>query len=276
MPESDVHRRLWGRAGLGRTSVIGQANMRTKRTSALAVALMAVCLPAAWAIGPPRPKAPRAAPRYARQQAFNNREQARAQARQGAHAQGRMQGDGQGYGVDRQPGFGQNAQRPVYEGAQGGNQRQPYNGARAVTPGHLQDWLNRHQNTPVEDQERLLRGDPSFNRQPPAEQQREIQQLHQLNQMPAPQRDRRLERNELMERLTPQQRMSLNRSGRAWNSLPPDRQALMKRAFQDLRNVPPDQRDTVLNSAHYQGAFSPEERGILSDFLRVEPYDPPR
>jgi hypothetical protein len=32
----------------------------------------------------------------------------------------------------------------------------------------------------------------------------------------------------------------------------------------------------VLDSARYQGAFSPEESGILSDFLRVEPYEPAR
>jgi hypothetical protein len=43
-----------------------------------------------------------------------------------------------------------------------------------------------------------------------------------------------------------------------------------------LRSVPPEQRQMVLNSARYQGVFSPEERGILSDFLRVEPYEQAR
>ena len=46
----------------------------------------------------------------------------------------------------------------------------------------------------------------------------------------------------------------------------------MRRAFQDLRAVPLDQRPMVLNSSRYQGVFTPEERGILSDLLRVEPY----
>ena len=50
----------------------------------------------------------------------------------------------------------------------------------------------------------------------------------------------------------------------------------MKNAFHDLSAVPPDQRQTVLNSARYQNQFSPEERGILSNMLRVEPYEPPR
>jgi hypothetical protein len=51
---------------------------------------------------------------------------------------------------------------------------------------------------------------------------------------------------------------------------------MMKNAFRDLRSVPPDQRSTVLNSARYQNQFSPQERGILSDLLRVEPYEPPK
>jgi hypothetical protein len=126
----------------------------------------------------------------------------------------------------------------------------------------------------VQDQERMLRGDPTFNRLAPAEQQRVMQQLHQVNQMPEEQRQRRLARAEMIERLSPQERMQINLSNRRWASLPPERQALMKNAFRDLRAVPLDQRQTVLNSSRYQGVFSPEERGILSDFLRVEPYEP--
>jgi hypothetical protein len=51
---------------------------------------------------------------------------------------------------------------------------------------------------------------------------------------------------------------------------------MMGSAFRDLSAVPPDQREMVLNSARYQNAFSPEERGILSNMLRVEPYEAPR
>jgi hypothetical protein len=80
----------------------------------------------------------------------------------------------------------------------------------------------------------------------------------------------------MIERLSPQDRMSVNLSGHRFAALPADRQTIMKGAFRDLRSVPPEQRQTVLNSARYQGAFSPEERGILSDMLRVEPYQPLR
>lgn len=122
----------------------------------------------------------------------------------------------------------------------------------------------------------MLRNDPSFNRLPSADQKRLTQQLQQVNRMPEQQRDRRLARNEMLERLSPDERMGIARSGRQWGTLPADRQAIMKRAFNDLRGVPPDQRQTVLNSARYQGTFTPQERGILTDFLRVEPYEPAR
>jgi len=161
---------------------------------------------------------------------------------------------------------GQGYARPAYPGV--GNTYAP--------PGHLGAWLNAHRGVPTQDQERMLRNDPSFNHLPQGQQQRLMQQLNRVDQMPEAQRERRLARAENIERLSPQQRAQLQESGRRWTALPPDRQTAMKSAFQDLRNVPPDQRATVLNSARYQNAFSPEERGILSNMLSVEPYQIPR
>ncbi len=122
----------------------------------------------------------------------------------------------------------------------------------------------------------MLRGDPNFRRLSSVEQQRVVQQLHQVGQLSEEQRQRRLARAEMIEHLPPQEQMRVNLSARRWATLPVDRQAMMKRAFQDLRAVPLEQRPTVLNSARYQEAFSPDERGILSDMLRVEPYQPAR
>jgi hypothetical protein len=122
----------------------------------------------------------------------------------------------------------------------------------------------------------MLRGDPSFRRLPPTEQQRVVQQLHQVDQLTEEQRQRRIARADMIEHLPPQERMRINLSARRWATLPVGRQELMKHAFQDLRAVPLDQRPTVLNSARYQGVFSPEERNILTDMLLVEPYQPAR
>lgn len=122
----------------------------------------------------------------------------------------------------------------------------------------------------------MLRSEPSFSRLPSGEQQRLVQQLHQVDNLSDQQRQRRLARANALEHLSPQERSSLNRSNQSFSALPSNRQAIMKRAFQDLRSVPLDQRQTVLNSSRYQGAFSPQERGILTDFLRAEPYEPSR
>ena len=122
----------------------------------------------------------------------------------------------------------------------------------------------------------MLRSDPSFRGLAPSEQQRVMQQLRQVDQMPEPQRQRRLARAEALEHLSPQERTRVTNSAHQWAQQPPDRQSLMKNAFRDLRGVPPDQRMTVLNSQRYKGMFSTQERDILADMLRVEPYLPPR
>ena len=162
--------------------------------------------------------------------------------------------------------LGQGYARPAYPGV----------GGTYAPPGHLGAWLNAHRGVPAQDQERMLRNDPSFNRLPQGQQQRLMQQFDRVDQMPEAQRERRLARAENLERLSPQQRAQVQDSTHRWRMLPADRQTAMKSAFRDLSNVPPDQRQTVLNSARYQNAFSPEERGILGNMLSVEPYQPPR
>ena len=170
------------------------------------------------------------------------------------------------------------APRPAYPGASNrppGYAGTPYAGPARPSlgpPGHLGPWLNEHRG--IQDQEQRLRNDPSFTQLPAGDQQRLLQQLHRVNQMPEEQRERRLARAEALEHMSPQDRMRLNMSGQRLAALPPDRQALVKNAFRDLRGVPLDQRQIVLNSSRYQGVFSPEERGILSDILRAEPYQP--
>jgi hypothetical protein len=199
------------------------------------------------------------------------------QGRPGNNAPGRQQPDRQQPNYGERPGGnvpgaaqGYPAARPAYGGT-------PY----AVRPnpqaaGHLPQWMAQHQSMPVGQQERLLRQEPGFNRLSPGEQQREVQQLHRLNEMPTAQRDRTMARAEAIERLSPAERMQVNQSARQLAAMPPDRQMMVRRAFKDLSAVPVDQRETVLNSARYNATFSPQERGVLSNLLRVEPYEGPR
>ena len=208
-----------------------------------------------------------------------------AQAHPGAPPQqryGRPQQGAGGYAPARpQPGYG-GAGGPAYSGARPAYNGSAYGGGSpyAVRPnpnpqaaGHLPQWMAQHQNMPAAQQERLLRQEPGFNRLTPAQQQHQVQQLYRLNQMPSDQRDRRLARAENFERLSPMEQMQVRQSSSRLATLPPDRQMMVRRAFRDLRGVPVDQRETMLNSARYNATFSPQERGILSNLLRVEPYD---
>lgn len=223
---------------------------------------------------------------YGRQQPNYN--QQRNYGQQGNYGEqrnyGRQQTYGQQQNYGRQPQAagrsGQSYARPAYPGAAGGVRpampgNRPYNYG-AAPPGHLGSWLNQHQNVPLQGQEQLLRNDPSFRQLPQGDQQRLMRQLQQVDRMPRQERERRLARAEMIERMSPQERMQLNQSSRQLQALPADRQQLVKHAFQDLRSVPLDQRQTVLDSQRYQGMFSPQERNILGNLLRAEPYEPAR
>jgi len=188
-----------------------------------------------------------------------------------SHAQpGARPGGGAGQSQRPQAGYGGSPARPAYNGS-------PYSvRANPRAAGHLPDWMAQHRNLPVGQQERLLRSEPGFNRLNPMEQQREVQELHQLNQLPEAQRERRMARNEAMERLSPGEQRQVIQASQDERMLAPDRKAIVRHAFQDLRGVPVDQRDTMLNSARYSATFTPQERGILSNLLRVEPYQQPQ
>jgi len=257
-------------------------NAVAMRQVAMAALIALLLVPAAWGRGQ-RGGAPAFHSAPARHASAGPSQAARSQAGRVQYARPQNQGQTQGYAVQRAaPSYPATAPRPAYQGsatsgpAYPGYARPAYSNPGAAPPGHLGAWLNEHRNVPVQEQERMLRSDPSFNRLPSAAQQRLVQQLHQVNQLPEEQRQRRLARAEALEHMSPQDRMRANLSGRRLATLPADRQALMGRAFQDLRSVPLEQRQMVLNSSRYQGAFSPEERGILSDLLRAEPYEPAR
>jgi hypothetical protein len=143
-------------------------------------------------------------------------------------------------------------------------------------PGHLADWLSQHRDLPPQQQEQLLRRDPYFNHLNPAEQRKVINQLYRVNEMNDQQRQRRMARAEAIERLSPQEKMQVNASAQRMQILPEPRRQMLIRAFRDLRAVPFEQRDAVLSSVYYRTTFSPDERLILHDLLKVEPYEPLR
>ena len=139
---------------------------------------------------------------------------------------------------------------------------------------HLPQWMARHSNLSPKEQQRALENEPGFRDLPQQTQQRMRDQLNRLNNMTPEQRRRMLEHTEAMERLTPSQRDQFRGAMQQYSGLPEDRRRLVARAFRDLREMPPPQRQTILNSDHFRGQFSEQERNTLSGLLAVEPYLP--
>jgi hypothetical protein len=139
---------------------------------------------------------------------------------------------------------------------------------------HLEEWMDRHRNMTLAQQQAALQNEPGFRELPPQTQQRTLNNLAKLNSMPEEQRRRLLERNEMMEHLSPQQRQQVRSATQQFSALPPDRRRLVARAFRDLREMPEAQRQSILTSDRLRGEFSDYERSTLSNLLAVEPYIP--
>jgi len=139
---------------------------------------------------------------------------------------------------------------------------------------HLAQWMDRHSNLPLPQQQKALESEPGFRDLPAETQQRMRDRLTQLNSMPLEQRRRLLERNEAMANLSAPQRQQVRGAMQQFSSLPQDRRRLVARAFRDLREMPDPQRQAILNSDRFRGQFSDQERSTLTNLLAVEPYLP--
>ena len=139
---------------------------------------------------------------------------------------------------------------------------------------HLGQWMDRHNNLPLTEQQRALEKEPGFRDLPQQTQQRMRDRLTQLNNMTPEQRRRTLEHAEAMEHLSPPQRQQVRGALEQYRGLPEDRRRLVARAFRDLREMPQPQRQAILNSDRFRGQFSDQERNTLSGLLAVEPYLP--
>ena len=205
----------------------GVINAGTFRRAALATATLVMCLPVAWARGQhtaprqeraqqPHYSAPRSQPsrpqygKQGRAQNYGRPAQQYPQDRGAAPQNRGTQGAPMNPAMGTRPGYAGNP----YQGQGYGRPNYPrYMQPGYAPPGHLGAWLNQHRGVPLQDQERMLRSDPSFNRLPQADQQRLVNRLHQVDQMPEAQRERTLARAEALERLSPQERAQVNRLG---------------------------------------------------------------
>jgi len=152
----------------------------------------------------------------------------------------------------------------------------PGAGHTAQNQEHLPQWMDRHKDLPLAQQQKALEGEPGFHDLPSETQQRLRDRLTQLNSMPPEQRRRVLERNEAIGNLTVPQRQQLRGAMQQFSSLPTDRRRMVAKAWRDLREMPEPQRQSILSSDRFRGQFSDQERGTISNLLAVEPYIPVR
>ena len=139
---------------------------------------------------------------------------------------------------------------------------------------HMQQWIDRHSNLSLPEQQRALENNPGFRELPRQLQQYELNELARLYNMDPQQRARMLDRNEALERMTPPQRQQYRDAVEQLNTLPTPRRRVIVRAILDLREMPPDQRQLIINSPAFRAQFSDPERSMLSTILTVEPYNP--
>ncbi|MBS1801482.1 MAG: DUF3106 domain-containing protein [Acidobacteria bacterium] len=139
---------------------------------------------------------------------------------------------------------------------------------------HLGQWMDRHSNLPLAQQQKALESEPGFRDLPSETQQRMRDRLTQLNNMPPEQRRRLLERNEAIANLPVAQRQQVRGAMKQFSSLPRDRQRLVAKAWRDLREMPEPQRQSIMSSDSFRSQFSDEERSTVSNLLAVEPYLP--
>ena len=140
---------------------------------------------------------------------------------------------------------------------------------------HLAEWLQQHQNMPLDAQVRALRNEPGFDHLAPSVQQRLTDRLRQLNAMPPERRARTLQSMEALEKLSPEKRQQVRTAMLEMRALPEDRLRMMHKAFRDLRQLPPEQRTAVLESSSFKSSFSPQEQQILATVMTVQPYQAP-
>jgi hypothetical protein len=139
---------------------------------------------------------------------------------------------------------------------------------------HLAQWMQSHQNMPLDEQQRALDQEPGFRQLPPEVQQRLHNQLAHLNGMSPEQRERAVERTEAMERLSPEQRVQVRGALSSLGALPQPRRMAVARAFRALREMPEAQRQAYLNSPQMRGQFTDQERVTLNNLFTVAPYLP--
>jgi uncharacterized protein DUF3106 len=133
------------------------------------------------------------------------------------------------------------------------------------------DWLEQHKNLPLDQQEKALESDPSFQKLTPDRQAALKERLRKFNSLPPEQRDRALQRLDFMSSLTHDQREQIRDANQKMNALPQDRKVAVHSALRRLRQMNPAQRQQVFESDKFRSTYSPQEQEILKQLSAINP-----
>ncbi|MGH9565303.1 MAG: DUF3106 domain-containing protein [Candidatus Angelobacter sp.] len=165
--------------------------------------------------------------------------------------------------VQSQPG----AQKPP-SATQNGNHKPQKPGRR------MGDWLQNHQDLPLDQQEKLLENDPSFKKLPADRQAALKERLRKFNALSPERRERALQRMRFMASLSQEQRKEIREVNKQLQSLPPDRRVIMHATIRHLRKMDPQQRQQLLESDRVRTNFSSQEQSILKQLASIEASAP--
>lgn len=161
--------------------------------------------------------------------------------------------------VQTQPG----AQKPSSSGQNGNH--------KAQKPGRrMGDWLQNHQDLPLDQQEKLLENDPSFKKLPADRQAALKERLQKFNSLSPERRERALQRMRFMASLSQEQRKEIREANQQLQKLPQNRRVMVHAAVRHLRRMPLQERQQTLQSDSFRNTFSPQEQNILKQLASIE------
>lgn len=139
---------------------------------------------------------------------------------------------------------------------------------------HIGQWLRKHQNLTVDQQEEALRSDPEFQKLPPQQQQHLVDRLHQFNDLPPQQRQRMLSRMDAFEHLTPDQQQQARQIFGQVRQMPDERRERFRKGIRQLADAPAEQRSAILESNDFRNNYTDNERDLMHQIVQLNILPP--
>jgi hypothetical protein len=101
------------------------------------------------------------------------------------------------------------------------------------------------------------------------------QRLERLDNLPPQQRERVIQQYQEFQSLSPEKQNLVTRQIQAINHLPDDRGPVVRAELQRLRRMPENEREARMASEEFKGKFTPAEQQMLSDISTNLPQPTP-